>query len=938
MDSFSSNALGCNCCNGKTEFTPVKIANLPGQSNLSYRVGTFSRFKRSMIAHLSSSNSILLDRLTTRDESNDLANAILDSTAIVLDVLTFYQERIANEGFLQTAIDRRSILELAGEIGYQLRQGVAASTFLAFSIENAPGSVDKTTIPIGSKVQTLPSGPEMPQVFETTEEIEARPEWNNLKPKLTVHQTIDEYSDALYLKGVATQLNLGDGILIMKGARGASSTSRKKFFRMVAKVEPDVEKQITKVSLLGALKKSDVTISVNIVNEAQLIDTETLQTTFADTSVVSLSQDQKNTLASSTWNMSQLAFAASRNKLETEEFANLLRYWAEPLVIVKEDPDLTRVFAMRTKAGIFGSNAPGYRNLPETVVGNYLDWDTPPSPINKRRVFDDTNPNVNYDKDRGNEGKLIYLDNIYSAILPSSSAEDSWVVLKESFSNDPLISKISQVIEENLIGFSLNSRVTGLKLDISSGTELERFHVRTTTVYAKNEELQLADVPSNDPIKGNSLTLEKQETHLNIGQYLALTGTIVDENNQDLGFIRSEVVTIAEISIDAYASTTIKFKENLINAYQPQSVVINANIAKASHGQTKSVTLGGGDPSMKMQSFLLREKPLTFVSFPNERGAKSTLEIYVDDIRWIEALSLSEIGPFDRAFVTRVDNDSNVHIFFGDGVHGKLPSAGLDNIRARYRIGTGLAGIAKTGQISILLDRPADVKNVTNPVPAEDAADPETIDMGRENAPLTVLTLGRIVSLTDYENFASAFAGIVKAHATWIWSREERIIYLTIASEGASPVEATSELYKSLVGAINKFKDPTAKFQIGSFVLKLFNIQAGIFVTEGYTFENVKENVEESLINKFSFKARQFGQAVAASEIIATIQHVEGVEAVDLDYFYLSEEAFMMRDAISVNIAHWDDVKKAVIPAEIAILNTIQGAGGLTIIQSKRRD
>ena len=339
-----------------------------------------------------------------------------------------------------------------------------------------------------------------------------------------------------------------------------------------------------------------------------------------------------------------------------------------------------------------------------------------------------------------------------------------------------------------------------------------------------------------------------------------------------------------------------------------------------------------------MQSFVLREKPLTFVSFPNERGLKSTLEIYVDDIRWREAPSLNEVGPFDRAFVTRVDNDSQIHIFFGDGVHGKLPSAGLDNIRARYRIGTGLAGIAKTGQISILLDRPAGVKNVTNPVPASDAADPETIDRGRENAPLTVLTLGRIVSLTDYENFASAFAGIGKAHATWIWSRDERIIYLTVASETASPVEATSDLYKSLVGAINRGKDPTTKFQIGNFVLKLFNIQAGIYVTEGYNFENVKANAEESLVNKFSFKVRQFGQGVAASEVIATIQHVEGVEAVDLDYIYLSEEGLQIRDVISSNIAHWDDHKRVVIPAEIAILNTIPGAGGLTITEKKRRE
>ena len=50
----------------------------------------------------------------------------------VADVLTFYQERIANEGYLRTATERRSVLELAREIGYELSPGVAAGTELAF--------------------------------------------------------------------------------------------------------------------------------------------------------------------------------------------------------------------------------------------------------------------------------------------------------------------------------------------------------------------------------------------------------------------------------------------------------------------------------------------------------------------------------------------------------------------------------------------------------------------------------------------------------------------------------------------------------------------------------------------------------------------------------------------------------------------------------------
>jgi hypothetical protein len=75
-----------------------------------------------------------LSALTTRD-LDDPAIAMLDAWAVALDVLSFYQERIANEGYLRTSTERRSIVELARAIGYELRPGLAAS----------PGSLTSAT-------------------------------------------------------------------------------------------------------------------------------------------------------------------------------------------------------------------------------------------------------------------------------------------------------------------------------------------------------------------------------------------------------------------------------------------------------------------------------------------------------------------------------------------------------------------------------------------------------------------------------------------------------------------------------------------------------------------------------------------------------------------------------------------------------------------------
>src|SRR6185295_4228754 len=96
---------------------------------------------------------------------------------------------------------------------------------------------------------------------------------------------------------------------------------------------------------------------------------------------------------------------------------------------------------------------------------------------------------------------------------------------------------------------------------------------------------------------------------------------------------------------------------------------------------------------------------------------------------------------------------------FGDGNTGARTPTGQGNIRATYRKGIGKAGNVKAGQISLLLTRPLGVKDVINPMPASGGDDAETLAGARTNAPLTMLTLGRIVSLQDYEDFARSFAG-----------------------------------------------------------------------------------------------------------------------------------------------------------------------------------
>ena len=105
------------------QLTPMNVKNLPGLDTLGYRVGTHGVFKTSMYYDLVSKNAFR--QISNRDD--DLSISLIDCWAMVSDVLTFYQERIANEGFLRTSKERFSVLELSKFIGHKLRHGLAAT-------------------------------------------------------------------------------------------------------------------------------------------------------------------------------------------------------------------------------------------------------------------------------------------------------------------------------------------------------------------------------------------------------------------------------------------------------------------------------------------------------------------------------------------------------------------------------------------------------------------------------------------------------------------------------------------------------------------------------------------------------------------------------------------------------------------------------------------
>src|ERR1700741_5279340 len=174
----------CGCCSGISVRTPQLETNLPGLRAITYRTGTWATFKASMLARLSSADYPALAGLKTRDD-DDFTIALLDASSVLLDILTFYQERLANESFLRTATQLQSLTELVRLIGYQPAPGVAASTYLSFTLVAPTGlptdpTMQAITIPQGTQVQSAPAQGQTPQTFETSFDILAKSDWNAL--------------------------------------------------------------------------------------------------------------------------------------------------------------------------------------------------------------------------------------------------------------------------------------------------------------------------------------------------------------------------------------------------------------------------------------------------------------------------------------------------------------------------------------------------------------------------------------------------------------------------------------------------------------------------------------------------------------------------------------------------------------------------------------
>ena len=490
---------------------------------------------------------------------------------------------------------------------------------------------------------------------------------------------------------------------------------------------------------------------------------------------------------------------------------------------------------------------------------------------------------------------LISLDGDYEI------ADDSWIVIVRP-EGSPIITQrqgdSNPVTHGSLAAYGITGKTTQVRLRDNWLTESSLFgDIRGTVVYAKSEELTLAEAPVTEPVRGGVnelIELDGLYQDLEPGRWVVVSGEREIEGTEGVSF--SELAMLAyvthDVAVGAQGSldgdklhTFVSLAKELAYQFKWGTVRIDGNVVKATHGETRREVLGSGDGAKALQSFLLKQAPLTHVSASNPTGVDSTLEVYVNDVRWHEEDTLAGLSATDRSYIAKTDDDGKTTVVFGNGQQGARLPSGMENVKAAYRSGIGRQGNVKAEQITLLTTRPLGVKEVSNPLPASGGANRETRDQARRNAPLAVMALDRLVSVQDYEDFSRTYGGVGKARAVEISDGRRQLVHVTIAGADDIPIDESSDLYRNLYKALRDFGDPYQPIRLVVRELMLIVISARVRILPDYQWERVIMQVRGALLDAFSFDRRELGQDVLLSEVINVIQAVRGVAYVDVDIF-----------------------------------------------------
>jgi hypothetical protein len=322
-------------------------------------------------------------------------------------------------------------------------------------------------------------------------------------------------------------------------------------------------------------------------------------------------------------------------------------------------------------------------------------------------------------------------------------------------------------------------------------------------------------------------------------------------------------------------NVTISFAPSPVPALTAPFLLL-PNLLYVNCGKTiANEVLGSGNASLPAQDFQLSQSPVTYLT--QGSSTSSTISLTVNGLPWTEVPFFYGQAPDATVFVSRQDNQNKTHVMFGDGINGARLPTGVNNVVATYRIGSG-AAMPAAGKLTVIAKSYPGLSAVLNPVAViggDDADQPRQIV---HDAPRSVLTFGRAVSVFDYQALAEEVPSVTRARAIWGWSNpHQRTMVIVYVGDTPGAVTAAAKALAAS-GDPNRPVFVTAASQIAIGLALTLLVTPGMDTTIiGNAITTALTDTETGLFGAWNMPV---GQTLFDSQIEAAVLSVAGAVAI----------------------------------------------------------
>lgn len=262
----------------------------------------------------------------------------------------------------------------------------------------------------------------------------------------------------------------------------------------------------------------------------------------------------------------------------------------------------------------------------------------------------------------------------------------------------------------------------------------------------------------------------------------------------------------------------------------------------------------------------------------------NTIEITIGGVPWLRQETLGRSGPNSLHYIVEISANQEAYIRFGDNINGKIPTAG-QTILADYFESLGSLGNIEIGTITetdfdlgtLASELGVDTVDIYNYSKAVAGTDVEDLERIRRSAPLSLRTLDRAVTYSDYRDIALLCPGVDKAKEFFECGK---YVYIYIAPNGGGI--AQSGLIQDV---INWFDD---KKMVTTFIKPLPAGESYIYleleVTGRFRVNGIQLRTEviELLLEAYSYVKSDINKPIRFSDIVALVDNYYKVDFLKL--------------------------------------------------------